>query len=204
MAEFLDALRAILRRGSRRTYVYAYWSELDNLAHQHGCGSRQVAEHFAGLDAAFSALCDGLAGSDTLVVVTADHGLVDTDEQSRLWLEDHPELAETLVLPLCGEPRVAYCYVRPGRLSQFQDYLRSALSGQAHAFASDDLVERGFFGEGPVHPRLRERIGDFTLVMKENWVIRDRLPVEKAPTHVGVHGGVSSQEMYVPLIVRRV
>ncbi len=204
MADFLAALQAILTRGRHRAYVYAYWSEFDKLAHHHGIGSRQVAAHFASLDAAFSALCDGLAGSDTLVVVTADHGLVDTDERSRLWLEDYPGLAETLVLPLCGEPRVAYCYVRSGRRAQFEDYARGALAEQAHVFVSDDLVERGFFGQGPVHPRLRERIGDFTLVMKGNWVMRDRLPVERAQTHVGVHGGVSSQEMYVPLIVRRV
>ena len=37
--------------------------------------------------------------------------------------------------------------------------------------------------------------------MKGNYVLRDRLTAEQPPTHVGVHGGVSAAEMYVPLIV---
>ncbi len=203
MEEFFASLGPILSHGRGRKYVYAYWSEFDSLAHHYGIGSRRVAGHFASLDAGFSALCEGLQGSDTLVVVTADHGLVDTDKRSRLWLEDHPELAETLALPLCGEPRVVYCYVRPDRRTQFLDYVRSALADQSDLFLSEGLVERGFYGHGPVHPRLRERIGDYALLMKGNYVLRDRLPAEQPPTHVGVHGGVSAAEMYVPLIVLR-
>ena len=201
MEDFFASLRSTLSHDRGRKYVYAYWSELDGLAHHHGIGSRQVAEHFASLDAGFSALCDGLRGSDTLVIVTADHGLLDTDAESRLWLEDHPQLAETLALPLCGEPRVAYCYVRPDRRTQFHDYVRSALADKSDLFVSAELVERGFYGHGPAHPRLEERVGDYALLMKGNYVLRDRLTAEKPPTHVGVHGGVSAAEMYVPLIV---
>ena len=61
-----------------------------------------------------------IAGSDTLVIVTADHGIIDTARDRVIDLEDHPQLAETLVLPLCGEPRVAYCYVRPDRRRDFE------------------------------------------------------------------------------------
>ncbi len=203
LADFISSVDRLLRRNRHRSYVYAYWSELDSLAHRHGVGSHEVAEHFVSLDAAIAALCAGLAGSDTAVIVTADHGLLDTHGGSRLWLEDHPELAQSLVLPLCGEPRAAYCYVRPGRRASFRDYVRGELAQQAHAFRSDELVERGLFGNGTAHPRLHERIGDFTLVMKGNYVMRDRLSGETPPDHVGVHGGVSSAEMYVPLVVQR-
>ncbi|MDJ0863405.1 MAG: alkaline phosphatase family protein [Gammaproteobacteria bacterium] len=203
LAGLMDRVHKLLRRNRKRRYVYAYWSELDSLAHRHGVGSGEVAEHLMSLDAAIADLCAGLAGSDTAVIVTADHGLLDTDVGSRLWLDDHPELAESLALPLCGEPRAAYCYVRPGRRASFRDYVHGELTQQAYAFTSDELVEGGLFGNGTAHPRLRERIGDFTLVMKGNYVMRDRLWGETPPDHVGVHGGVSSAEMYVPLVVRR-
>ena len=54
---------------------------------------------------------------------------------------------------------------------------------------------------GLPHPRLHERIGDYTLIMKEKAVIKDWLPGEPRYVQIGVHGGVTAQEMYVPLIV---
>ena len=60
-------------------------------------------------------------------------------------------------------------------------------------------MEQGLFGHGAPDPRLEERTGDFTLLMRGAWVIRDRLPSEKAYTQIGVHGGLSATELQVPL-----
>ena len=53
-------------------------------------------------------------------------------------------------------------------------------------------------------PRLAERVGDFTLLMRGAYSIKDWLPGEQRYTHVGVHGGLSEAELLVPLIVARV
>jgi hypothetical protein len=37
--------------------------------------------------------------------------------------------------------------------------------------------------------------------MKGNWTIKDWLPSEKRYRQIGVHGGVSADEMIVPLVV---
>ncbi|HZA28524.1 MAG TPA: hypothetical protein VE735_02825, partial [Gammaproteobacteria bacterium] len=66
---------------------------------------------------------------------------------------------------------------------------------------SEELIKGGYFGLGPPHPRLQERIGDYTLIMKDGYVIKDWLPGEERYRHIGVHGGMSAAEMYVPLIV---
>ena len=52
------------------------------------------------------------AGTDTLILVTADPGQVDTSPADRLNVADHTTLAQALVLPLCGEPCAAFCYLR--------------------------------------------------------------------------------------------
>ena len=46
-------------------------------------------------------------------------------------------------------------------------------------------------------------MGDYTLLMREHYVIRDRLPGEKTYTQVGVHGGLSAAELNVPLCLLR-
>jgi hypothetical protein len=64
------------------------------------------------------------------------------------------------------------------------------------------LLDGEYFGLGPAHPRLAERIGHYCLLMKNNYVLRDRLMGEgERPLHVGVHGGTSSAEMFVPLVI---
>ena len=199
MEDFFAQLVTLLADG-RPQYVYAYWSELDSLAHEHGVASRQVHAHFLALDRAFAAACAALRGSGALLLACADHGFIDTDDQHTLHLADHPRLADTLAIPLCGEPRTVYCYLRPGREAEFLSYVRGELGGQCAAVASADLLAEGWFGRGMPHPRLPERVGDYVLLMKENYVLRDRLANEKPFRQRGVHGGVSAGELEVPLL----
>ncbi|GAB6039804.1 alkaline phosphatase family protein [Endothiovibrio diazotrophicus] len=197
---FREVTRAV-RGGGGRKYVYGYWPEYDALAHEHGTQSRQVAEQFEALDRGFGALLKSLAGTDTVVIATADHGFIDTTRERVVHLADHPTLADCLALPLCGEPRAAYCYLHPGREKRFLDYVGEHFDHCCEAVASERLIDEGWFGLGEPHPRLWQRVGHYTLMMKENWVIKDQLAGEKAFHHVGVHGGTSEAEMTVPLIV---
>ena len=187
-----------------RKYIYAYLPDIDALAHEHGTGSDKVAARFQELDRLFGNFLETLRGSDTLVIATADHGLIDTAPERMVKLSDHPELERTLVLPLCGEPRAAYCYVHPDRGAAFERYVGDKLGHCAELHRSEELLQRGFFGLGEPHPRLARRIGHYTLLMKDNWVIKDQVAGEKPFQHIGVHGGVSAEEMTVPLVVARV
>jgi len=191
----------IVRESRERTYVYAYWPELDRLAHEHGIESREAAAHLGELAEEFGRFLQHIQGSDSTVIVTADHGFIDTDPEHTLELDAHPQLAETLLLPLCGERRAAYCYVRPDKRAQFEHYVQTVLAQDVEVIPSAELIERGYFGLGPPHPRLRERVGDYTLVMRGHAVIKDWLFGERHYTQIGVHGGVSAAEMQVPLAV---
>jgi hypothetical protein len=195
------AMVELVQQGSERKYIYAYFPDLDALAHEHGIASQAAANLLAELDDALGRFLEAIRGTGTAVIVTADHGHIDSGPGRLIELEDHPDLAETLVLPLCGERRVAYCYVHPDREKHFVDYVTGELDRYADLYASADLLGEGWFGLGQPHPRLAERVGHYTLVMKENYAIKDWLPGERRHVHIGVHGGVSKEEMYVPLIV---
>ncbi|HKK07150.1 MAG TPA: alkaline phosphatase family protein [Gammaproteobacteria bacterium] len=185
----------------RPRYVYAYWPTLDALAHAHGVTSAEVAAQFEAVDAALAELAGRLAGSGTLLIISADHGLIDTSAPRTIHVENHARLAQALTLPLCGEPRTAYCYVRPSRERDFRDYIEGELAEACVLKPAEALIEEGFFGRGTPHPRLRDRIGDYALLMKENWIVKDRVATEKPFAQIGVHGGLSAEELYVPLIV---
>lgn len=200
LQQCFDEVARLCRKG-RRKYVYAYWAGFDMLAHGFGVGSEQVASHFRELDDAFEQLVDQLAGSDSTLLVSADHGFVDAPPEKRIDVADHPKLKDCLQVPLCGEPRLAYCYVRHDRRRQFESYVGNNLSGMARLYPSHELVESGLYGLGSAHPELASRTGDYTLVMQDRHVIIDGLPGDNPPQLVGYHGGLSSEEVYVPLIL---
>lgn len=201
LADFFPAIAASVRETPARKFVYAYYPMFDTLAHGFGVSSPQCSREFAALDAAFAGFLASLAGTGTTVVVTADHGFIDAPPEHRVKLENHPRLAGMLAHPLCGERRAAYCYVRPERHADFEAYVQNELADSALLARSADLVAAGLFGPGAPHPRLAGRVGDYTLLMNDDCTISDLLPGEKRHEMIGVHGGMSAAEMYVPLII---
>jgi hypothetical protein len=193
--ELLAKMGSLISDGAPR-FVYGY----DALAHEFGTTSHKVEKHLLQIDTALATFAKTLDANGALLLITADHGLIDTDEQHTLYVHDHPVIAEALTLPLCGEPRTAFCYVHPRHQPCFLDYVRHELSHCCEVVESEHLIAQGFFGHGAAYPELSSRIGDYTLLMKGNYIIRHRLPFEQPYTQIGVHGGLSRAEMRVPLI----
>ncbi|MEW6414470.1 MAG: alkaline phosphatase family protein [Pseudomonadota bacterium] len=197
--ELFGVLARLVQSTAPRSYVYAYWPQLDSIAHEYSIASPQAAAAFATFDAAFARLLDAAHGTGSVILVTADHGFIDSDET--IDLDEHPALRDALRLPLCGEPRASFAYVRDGHAQRFLDYVRTRLDGRVDVIPSDAVLNQGWFGAGAAHPRLMDRIGDYLLLPRGRAILRDWLVGEPRHVHVGVHGGVSAAEMTVPLVV---
>ena len=199
--DMLSGIQDIITAHRRRKYIYAYWGAFDSLCHRHGASSDEAKQHFLDLAKAIPRFADSLKNSSTVFLITADHGFVDTATDETVKVKDHPDFVDTLTLPLCGEPRVAYCYVHPGKVEQFESYVESRFKDVCVMHRAQDLIDKNYYGLYQPHPRLLERIGDYVLIMKDNYVIRDFVLGEKEFYFTGYHGGMTSAEMLVPLIV---
>ncbi|MGR9092600.1 MAG: alkaline phosphatase family protein [Gammaproteobacteria bacterium] len=199
--EFATTLGDICRGKTEAAFTYAYWSEFDHLCHVHGPSAAEPARHIAELDRALAPVFDACAAHGTVLLAVADHGFIDSGPAERIELARHPELARMLTLPLCGEPRTAYCYVRAACVRDFECYVAAELSDFARAVPSEQLVEEGWFGPGISHPELAARIGDYTLQMLDRYTLTDRVAGERDMQLNGVHGGTSAAEMIVPLMI---
>ena len=184
-------------RASRAAYTYAYWPAFDSLCHEFGPDSSETRNHFHALDAATERFLRNVP-KHTSVIITADHGI--TAIRKTIFLEEHPELRETLRLPLAGERRSVYCSVFPEKREQFVEYVQRKLKPYCTLLPSRTLLQDHRFGPGRAHPELKYRIGDYTLLMKEHYALKDVLPGEDHDAPLGHHGGVSREEMEVPLI----
>lgn len=203
-AGLLAQIEAAVTSGADRKFVYAYWPYFDTLAHRYGIASAEVRAELTAIDSAFSELLERLTGSDALVIVTADHGFIDSRPGEALALEDGPGLASLLRLPLCGERRVAFCHVQNGLVATFAASAKEWLGDRAEVRSSRELAEEGWFGTGTAHPRFAERIGDVALVMNKHYTVKDWVPGETRNLIVGHHGGTSEDEMLIPLVIAKV
>mgnify|MGYP000501206451 CR=1 FL=1 len=179
-------IKKILKKNKKKTFIYAYWPKYDSIAHHHGLKSKQLHGHFKQLDKGLESFLKSIKGTHTTVIVTSDHGMIDVPRSRRIDVNKHPVLAETLAVPLCGDFRYAYCYVKPDKTKQFEQYVRTTLKHCCTLHKSTDLVKKKYFGLFKPSKRFLDRIGDYTLIMKDNYAIYDFLPHEKRKYHIAV------------------
>ncbi len=200
--EFFESIQSCVQENGH-SYTYAYWPKLDDIGHRIGIMSNDAIAHLEEFDARFGEMIDSIDGTNTTVILTSDHGLTDSTSDSKHYTGDHPVLYDTLALPLCGDARSAYCYIRPSKVEVFERYIERNLSESFDLHKSIDLIEDNWFGLYEPHPKLKDRIGDYTLIARNNNVLLHSYQGLPKTDLVGFHGGTTEDEMYVPLIVKQ-
>ena len=195
--------RQILTFARRRGQglAYAYWPMLDTLAHREGCFARKPMAHLAQLDRMLAHLTVRLRGMGVVLLVTADHGLVDTPPETTIELRDIPGFYEDLAMIPSGDARQVSCFVRPGRVKDFRRVVRNYLARACVCLPGEDLIEGGYFGRGRIHPAFRARLGDFVLIARKGYAFSSGLFDAPSKKKKGNHGGMSAEEMRVPLFI---
>jgi hypothetical protein len=198
---FFSSVRTTILKTRKQSYVYAYWPTLDSISHILGCESFEAKEHLKEFDDKLQTFTETLDGSDTTLIVTADHGFNDVKLENVVYTRDHPALMDCLSLPVCGDTRTGFCYVKPRMTSVFERYIEEDLKDVCNLHKSEELIQDAWFGFNAPHPRLADRVGDYTLTFNEGYALLNCFPGLEPPEMIGHHGGISSDEMDVPLIV---
>jgi len=200
ISEAIAAIRDRLMQAAQPTLTYLYLPQIDSLCHKKGTAHQAVADLLASLERQLAELAGGLAGR-ARVVVTADHGFLDTPEDSRFILTEDDELVSELVCPPTGDPTVPIFHVRPGREEAFVQGFAGRF-GEAFALIAPEEAETlRLFGPEPPSPVLRRRLGSFVGIAVQPAAICYQPAGEQAHVHAAVHAGLSRNEMLIPLIL---
>ncbi len=181
---------------SGEPFVYAYYDGLDKVSHEYG-----LTEYF---DAEL-AFCDRLVGDvlaavapGVTVVVTADHGQVDTTGGV---LELAPGIAR-LLAGQSGEGRFRWLHAAMGSAPALYAAAQDAYGDVAWVRTVDQVVADGWFGPD-LTAAARARLGDVALVPFADVAFAD--PADSGPFELrGRHGSLTSAEMLVPLLASTV
>jgi len=203
ISELFRKIEKIIKKNSKgKKYVYAYYPNPDSLMHEHGNEHKKVLREFKKIDKEFFKFLKKIKKTNSIVIITADHGLITVPKKKWIDTQKYPELNKFLRMPLCGEGRLAYAYIKLGKEKEFKNFINKNLNFCCSILKSEEAIKKGLFGKGKIHPELKNRIGDYILIMKENYGIKDfMIDSDFNEQNLGRHGGTSAEEMFVPLIV---
>src|SRR5215216_1746992 len=206
LSEALINLGLLLEKQMKPTYVHLYFDKIDALAHRYGPNAPQteaeietfllIMEHY--VERIFN------GKKRVLFLMTADHGQVEVDPQTTIYLNTNPRFTgierfiktnrNGQMLVPAGSARDMFLHIRQDLLEEAQVFLSTRLEGKADVVKSDALIEEGYFGE-EVSSRFRERVGNRVLLPYRYesiwWYEKNRFEQR----FYGHHGGLTPQEM---------
>ena len=196
--DLVAVVHAALAAGER-SLVYGYTAELDLTGHVRGVDSASWRYQLGVVDRMVEQLAAGLP-EDAVLLVTADHGMVDVPDSTRLDVGEEPGLSDGVRL-LTGEPRARYVHTEPGAAEDVLATWRAVLGSRAWVVGREEAVETGVFG--PVDPAVADRIGDIVALARGSWAFTDVASEPHSSLLAAYHGSLTSAEVAIPLLAAR-
>lgn len=194
-----DRVRAAAEASREPGLTYLYFNECDKAGHGYGWESEQWIAAFEKVDGCLGLLHREVP-RDTLIVVVADHGMVQTDPERRIDIATTPQLSEGIAL-VGGEPRAPMLYLRPDTdpgdvVARWRDWL----GDDAWVGTRREAVDAGIYGA--VRRDVEPMIGDVIAAANGKVTIVDsRFQSDMATRLPSVHGSATVMETDVPFLI---
>ena len=213
LPEAMVNLRILLKKPRQPRYIGFYFGDVDSIMHQYGPVSPQArAEIESMLDTLLRQFLLPLKEhprGETLFLLTADHGHVEVDPATTIYINRDPAFlgvekflksnqAGDKLVP-AGSPRDFFLYIKDDLLDEAQVFLQSRLEGVADVVKVEELIELGYFGE-KISDTFLSRVGNLVILpyrYQSVWWYEEEKFEQKFYGH---HGGLTPQEMEIPLI----
>ncbi|HEV7870984.1 MAG TPA: nucleotide pyrophosphatase/phosphodiesterase family protein [Modestobacter sp.] len=196
--DLVAVVHAALATGDR-SLVYGYTADLDLTGHVRGVDSSSWRHQLGVVDRMVEQLAAGLP-DDAVLLVTADHGMVDVPDHTRLDIGEEPGLTDG-VRRLTGEPRARYVHTEPGAADDVLATWRSVLGHRAWVVSRAEAIDSGVFG--PVEAAVADRIGDVVVMARGSWAFTDVLSEPHSSLLAAFHGSLTPAELSIPLLAAR-
>jgi hypothetical protein len=134
--------------------------------------------------------------ADSVLLVTADHGMIDLPQRNRFDVDAHPGLREDVVM-IAGEARFRHLYTRSGAENDVAARWQQRLGERAVVSTQHALGD--WFG--PIAPEVRGRIGDVVVAALGDFAVFSSEDFAIEMKMHGFHGSVTEDELGIPLLV---
>lgn len=196
-------------------YAYIYFADIDSMGHRHGIDTpefeKSVHHIFTALEEHFWKKMSAPEGKKIATLLVADHGMVSVDPKTTLYLnKEIPTLLNHFKKDSRKEPiapagscRDFFLHIEEKELHETAELLRKFFNGKAEIYLTEQLIEQGLFGPNP-SPRFLQRAGNLVILPYAGeaiwWYEKGRFEQH----FFGAHGGLTPQEMEIPLLFQTV
>ncbi len=195
---FFDAFTTALAASNEYQLVYLYLTHLDTIQHTYGPSSPHYEYALVETMHLLRRFSDKVPPETTLLV-TADHGQIDVQQEDVVDLRRHGQLLGMLMVPPFGEPRALQLKMAD------KGYVEAARSYFSEFLPTVDLLDVGRMEPllGGVSDKVRKRLGDLMAVPRDSKVLIYLLKPsdDKLAKFRGHHAGLSKDEMLIPLFM---
>ncbi len=191
-SEQLDRL-LMITKGSR-SLSYCYFDEPDATIHREGITGPKTIEKLKYLNETVYQFRKKL-DSDVLLIIVADHGLIDVEY---LYVKDYKEMVETFYRLPSIEDRVKTFFVKPECKDKFVSLFNKYFQPGFILYSKEELLKSNLFGYGEINPILNSFIGEYTAISISNKAIAYEIDENPFKSH---HAGKTLEELSVPLII---
>ncbi len=208
-ADFALRVRDVLRQtAGQRCYVNLYWAGIDTLSHRYGADSEYVRLELETQLSALAGLLDDptLQDGRTLFMLLADHGHADAPNQINLRNDPQTQAIYTaLAFGITGDARLPILHVRDGQRDVIKAAIDSHYADVLTYVDSATALQSGLYGDraetANVDQQTHHRIGEMLLLPRAGTTVQD--PSTTLFQLTSWHGGLSSAEMRVPFLWKR-
>jgi len=211
LAEAVVNLGKLLETQTKPTYVHFYFDKIDSICHEYGPTAMQTEAEIEAflliMKYFFSRVFTGK--QKVLFLMTADHGASEVDPKTTIFLNKDKRFkgverfiktnrSGELLVP-AGSARDMFLYIKDELLEEAQEFFKNRLEGKAEVVKTEWLVEHGYFGP-LISPQFQARVGNLVILPHRYesvwWYEKDKFEQR----FYGHHGGLTPQEMEIPLI----
>jgi len=206
--KFKDMIRAaassVRKNKQGRSYTMVYHMEPDKFIHPEGVETNHLRDFMGNLGEQLRKLIRRIEGTNTLLLVTADHGMIGMENY--YIMKKGEELYSLLKRPPFPEARTLFFHVKEGEKERFRERFIELLGKDFLLMEAADFLSGGWLGpEIPglkVNERLAKLAGDFVAVARGHRGIKVEAEGSKGsmPLFKGHHAGMTPEELEVPVL----
>ena len=177
-------------------YIYAYWDAYDSMLHKLGVDVKESDDYLKEINEVFENIAPRL-NEGTMLVVVADHGLVDIEEEINIY---ETKLNDYLIRPTTCEPRATMFYVLEDKKEAFEKEFKEMYSDDFILLTKQQVIDAKVFGPHESSKEFERFLGDFLAIAKNH----KHFLYSKEKDHFkfkASHAGCHIDERMIPFIV---
>lgn len=187
--------RLLMITKKKKSFSYCYFDEPDITVHKSGISGTRTKRIVNKLNESYERFLKEIS-DDVLVILTADHGLIDVEPVELYKFND---LKNTFRKKPSLESRALTFFIKEEEKDLFEELFDKYFQPGFLLLTKEELYETELLGYGVKHQYLDSFIGDYVAISTSNKMIQ----LKKGKPFKAHHAGLTKEELEVPIIVNK-